>query len=82
VTNTVSTYRRKPRVSRKTKIKIRIDTEKIAMVKHHCILELVIDERMNWKKHIQDAKVRADKKLNMTKHFSLSLAEEPTKRCF
>jgi hypothetical protein len=32
-TNTVSRYRRKPRVSRKTKIKIRIDTEKITMVK-------------------------------------------------
>jgi hypothetical protein len=46
-------YRRKPRVSRKPKMKIRIGTEKIAMVKHHHILGLVIDERMNWNKHIQ-----------------------------
>jgi hypothetical protein len=36
-------YRRKPRVSRKPKIKIRIGTEKIAMVKNHRILGLVID---------------------------------------
>jgi hypothetical protein len=28
-------YRRKPRVSRKPKMKLRIGTEKIAMVKHH-----------------------------------------------
>jgi hypothetical protein len=43
-------YRRKPRASRKLKMKIRIGTEKIAMVKHHRILGLVIVERMNWNK--------------------------------
>jgi hypothetical protein len=49
-------YRRKPRVSRKPKMKIRIGTEKIAMVKLHRILGLIIDKRMTWNKHIQDAK--------------------------
>jgi hypothetical protein len=34
-------YRRKPKVSRNPKMKIWIGTEKIAMVKHHCILGLV-----------------------------------------
>jgi hypothetical protein len=51
-------------------MKIRIGTEKIAMVKHHRILGLVIDERMNWNKHIQDAKERVGKKLNLTKWLS------------
>jgi hypothetical protein len=54
-TKTMLIYQRKPRVSRKPKIKIRIGTEKIEMVKHHRILGLVIDERMNCNKHIQDA---------------------------
>jgi hypothetical protein len=58
--------RRKPRVSRKPKMKIRIGTEKIAMVKHHRILGLVIDQRINWHKHIQGAKERAGKELNLT----------------
>jgi hypothetical protein len=39
-------------------------------VKHHRILGLVIDERMNWNKHIQDVKEKADKKLNLTKCLS------------
>jgi hypothetical protein len=39
-------YRRKPRVNRKPKMKIRIGTEKIAIVKHHRILGLIIDERI------------------------------------
>jgi hypothetical protein len=63
-------YRRKHRVSRNPKMKIRIGTEKIAMVKHHRILGLVIDERMNWNKHIQDANERVGKKLNLTKYLS------------
>jgi hypothetical protein len=53
-------YRRNPRVSRKPKLKIRIDTEKLVMVKHHRILGQVIDEQ--WNKHIQDARERAGKK--------------------
>jgi hypothetical protein len=40
------------------------------MVKHHRILGLVIDERMNWNKHFQDAKERTGKKLNLTKCLS------------
>jgi hypothetical protein len=44
-------------------MKIKINTEKIAM-------GLVIDERMNWNKHIQDAKEKAGKKLNLTKCLS------------
>jgi hypothetical protein len=44
-------YRRKPRVSRKPKIKIRIGTEKIEMVKHHRIRGLVIKKKMNWGAH-------------------------------
>jgi hypothetical protein len=55
-------YRRKPKVSRNPKMKIWIGTEKIAMVKHHRILGLVIDERINCNKHFQDAKERAGKK--------------------
>jgi hypothetical protein len=51
-------------------MKIRIGTEKIVMVKHHRILGLVIDERMNWNKHIQDAKEKVGKKLNLTKWLS------------
>jgi hypothetical protein len=58
--------RRKPRVSRKPKLKIRIGTEKLAMVKHQLILGLVIDEK--WNKHIQDTKERAGKKLYLTKN--------------
>jgi hypothetical protein len=61
---------RKPRVSVKPKMKKRIGTEQIAMVKYHRILGLVIDERMNWKKHIQDAKERISKKLNLSKRLS------------
>jgi hypothetical protein len=37
----------------KPKMKIRIGTEKIAMGKHHRILRLFIDERINWNKYIQ-----------------------------
>jgi hypothetical protein len=51
-------YRRKPSVSRNPKMKIRIGTEKIAMVKHHSIPGLVNDERKDWNKHIQDAEPR------------------------
>jgi hypothetical protein len=51
-------------------MKIRIATEKIATVKHHRILGLVIDERINWNKQIQDAKEKAGKKLNLTKGLS------------
>jgi hypothetical protein len=51
-------------------MKIRIDTEKRSMVTHHRILGLVIDKGMNWNKHIQDAKERAGKKLNLTKYRS------------
>jgi hypothetical protein len=51
-------------------MKIRIGTKKIVMVKHHRILVLVIDERMNWNKHIQDAKKSAGKILNLTKCLS------------
>jgi hypothetical protein len=51
-------------------VKTRICTETIAMVKHHRILGLVIDERMNWNKHIQDANERAGKKLKLNKCLS------------
>jgi hypothetical protein len=50
-------------------MKIRIRTERIAMVKHHRT-GLVIDERMNWNKHIQEDKERVGKKLNLTKCLS------------
>jgi hypothetical protein len=40
------------------------------MVKHHRILGLVIDKRMSWNKHIQDAKERAGKKPNLTECLS------------
>jgi hypothetical protein len=46
-TKAILIFRRIPKVSRKPKMKIRIGIEKIAMVTHHCILGLVIDDRMN-----------------------------------
>jgi hypothetical protein len=42
-------------------MEIRIATEKTAMVKHHRILGLVIDERMMWNKQMQETKERAGK---------------------
>jgi hypothetical protein len=39
-------------------MKIRICPEKIAMVKHHRILVVVIDVKMNWNKHNQNANER------------------------
>jgi hypothetical protein len=63
-------YRRKSRVSVKAKMKKRIGTEKIAMVKYHRIMGIVIDKRMNWNKHIQDVKERISKKLHLSKCLS------------
>jgi hypothetical protein len=52
-------------------MKVRIGTENIAMAKHRRILVLVIVKRNNWNKHIQDAKEKADKKLNLTKFLTI-----------
>jgi hypothetical protein len=40
------------------------------MVKKHRTLGLTFGERLNWKEHIKDVKVRATKKLNLLKNLS------------
>jgi hypothetical protein len=40
------------------------------MVKQHRILGLRFDERLNWKEHIKDVKVRAMRKFNLLKSLS------------
>jgi hypothetical protein len=39
----------------------------LEMVRHHKILGLTFDERLNWKEHLKTVKARASKKLNLLK---------------
>jgi hypothetical protein len=37
----------------------------LEMVRHHRILGLIFDEKLNWKEHLKTVKVRASIKLNL-----------------
>jgi hypothetical protein len=39
----------------------------LEMVRHHRILGLILDEKLNWNEHIKKVKERASKKLNLLK---------------
>jgi uncharacterized UBP type Zn finger protein len=50
-----------------SKLNICINNDKIEMTQSHRILGFIFDERINWKEHIKDVKVRAERKLNIIK---------------
>jgi hypothetical protein len=69
-TKTMLIHRRRPKIERRLKLNLFIKNERIEMVRQHCILGVIFDERANWRAHICDAKARVLKKLNIIKSLS------------
>jgi hypothetical protein len=66
-TKTLLVHRRRPRVESRPILKIWLGECMVEMVRHHRILGLIFDERLNWKEHLKTVTARASKKLNLLK---------------
>jgi hypothetical protein len=66
-TKTLLVYRRRPRVQSRPTLKIWRGECMLEMVRHHKILGLIFDEKLNWTEHLKTVKARASKKLNLLK---------------
>jgi hypothetical protein len=63
-TKTLLVHRRRPRVQSRPTLKIWMKECMLEMVRHHRILGLIFDERLNWR-DLKTVKARASKKLNL-----------------
>jgi hypothetical protein len=64
---TLLVHRRRPRVLPRPSLKISMGERMLEMVRHHRILGLILDEKLNWKEHLKNVKARTSKKLNLLK---------------
>jgi putative SOS response-associated peptidase YedK len=66
-TKTLLVHRRRPRVLLRPSLKIWMGERMLEMVRHHRILSLILDKKLNWKEQLKNVKARASKKLNLLK---------------